>query len=50
VNAEENEEARKKAKVDNLPYFATFENGELKEYKSTSKEDVLVQMLDNLKS
>ena len=50
VNAEENEAARKKAKVDNLPYFATFENGELKEYKSTSKEDSLVSMLDNLKN
>lgn len=49
VNAEHNPEARKKARVDNLPYFATFENGELKEYGSAAKEEFVVNLLQNLK-
>lgn len=48
VNAEKNPEARKKAGVDTLPYFATFKNGELAEAVSTSKEEVLVDMLNKL--
>lgn len=49
VNAEENQEARKMAGVDNLPFFATFKNGELQDAKATSKEDQVVEMIQNLK-
>lgn len=49
VNAEENELARKKAVVDNLPYFAIFKNGELINGSSTSKEEVVVELLNALK-
>lgn len=48
VNAEKNEKARKKVNVDNLPFFATFSNGELKEATSTTKEDQVVDMLNGL--
>lgn len=50
VNAEENQTARKMAGVDNLPFFAIFENGELLEGSSTSKEDQVVLLLNKLKS
>jgi len=49
VNAEENEVARKMANVDNLPYFATFKNGTLSNGSATSKEEVIVTMLNGLK-
>ncbi len=49
VNAEENEAARKKAGVDNLPFFATFKNGELVESTAASLEDAVVKMLENIK-
>jgi thioredoxin 1 len=49
VNAEENEGARKLAGVDNLPFFATFKNGQLIEASATSKEENVVAMLENLK-
>ena len=48
VNAEENEIARKMANVDNLPYFATFKNGSLLNGSATSKEEVIVSMLNEL--
>ncbi|MBX7180867.1 MAG: thioredoxin family protein [Bacteroidia bacterium] len=48
VNAEENENARKAAGVDNLPFFASFKNGVLLEASATSKEENVVQLLDNL--
>ena len=48
VNAEENEAARKAAGVDNLPFFATFQNGKLMEASATSKEENVTSMLDNL--
>ena len=48
VNAEHNPEARKLANVDTLPFFATFRNGELVEAKSTSKEETVVEMLQNV--
>jgi len=48
VNAEENETARKIAGVDNLPFFATFKDGKLVEGSATSKEEVLVSMIDKL--
>lgn len=50
VNAEQNELARKKAGVDNLPYFAVFKDGSLVEGSATSKEDVVVGLINKLKS
>ena len=48
VNAEENPEARKAAGVDNLPFFATFRDGQLVEGSATSKEEVVVGMMERL--
>jgi len=48
VNAEENEGARKAAGVDHLPFFATFKNGLLLEGSATSKEEVVVAMMEKL--
>jgi thiol-disulfide isomerase/thioredoxin len=48
VNAEENELARKKDGVSNLPFFAIFQGGNLIEAASTSKEDAVISMLQNL--
>lgn len=48
VNAEQNEEARKMAGVDNLPFFAVFKDGELLEGTATSKEDGILKLLDKL--
>ena len=48
VNAEENPEARKAAGVDNLPFFAVFNNGALVEGSATSKEEVVVALLEKL--
>ena len=50
VNAEENEGARKLAGVDNLPFIATFKGGSLSEGTATSKEEKVVDMINNLKS
>jgi thiol-disulfide isomerase/thioredoxin len=50
VNAEENEMARKKGGVDNLPYFATFHNGQLVKGTATSKEEVVNELISELKS
>lgn len=49
VNAEENESSRKKAGVDNLPYFATFSNGELVEGTAASLETAVVSLLEKIK-
>jgi thioredoxin 1 len=49
VNAEESPEARKAAGVDNLPFIATFKNGKLFKGDSTSKEEFVVGMLEQLK-
>ena len=49
VNAEHSPEARKKAGVTNLPYFATFVNGELVDGRATNKEDAVVEMIENIK-
>lgn len=49
VNAEENEEARKVANVDNLPFFALFRDGELIQGKAASKEEAIITMLEGLK-
>lgn len=48
VNAEENEIARRAAGVDNLPYFAVFKNGELVSGVSSSKEEIVVDLLNKL--
>jgi thioredoxin 1 len=48
VNAEENEKARKAAGVDNLPFFAVFQDGKLVKGSSTSKEEVVVELLNKI--
>jgi thiol-disulfide isomerase/thioredoxin len=48
INAEENQEARKLAGVDNLPFIAVFKNGQLIEGRATGKEEAVVEMLSAL--
>lgn len=48
VNAEKSPAARKAAGVDNLPFFAIFKNGQLVEGTATSKEEKVLEMLQNL--
>ena len=48
VNAEKSPEARKLAGVTNLPFFATFKNGELVSGTPTSKEEAVVEMINEL--
>lgn len=48
VNAEQNPEARKLAGVTSLPFFATFKNGNLVNGVATSKEEVVVEMINDL--
>lgn len=48
VNAEESPDARKKAGVTNLPFFAIFKNGELVESVSSSKEEVVRELVQKL--
>ena len=48
INAEENEEARKFAQVDSLPFFATVKDGKLVEGTATSKEEYVIGMLEKL--
>lgn len=48
INAEENELARKKANVDNLPFFAVFKDGKIIDGIPTSKEDVVVELLNKI--
>lgn len=49
VNAEENEMARKKAGVNNLPYFAVFKDGVLVDGAATSLEEKVVELLEKIK-
>jgi thiol-disulfide isomerase/thioredoxin len=49
VNAEEQEQARKVAGVDNLPFFAVFANGELVKGTATSKEEKIIELISLLK-
>jgi thiol-disulfide isomerase/thioredoxin len=49
VNAEENEAARKVANVDNLPFFAVFQNGQFLSGKAASKEEAIINLLEGLK-
>jgi len=48
VNAEENPEARRIARITNLPSFAIFRNGELVETLASSKEDAIVALINKL--
>lgn len=48
VNAEVNENARKVAGVDNLPFFAVFKNGEIVEGTATSKVEKVEELLNRL--
>jgi thioredoxin 1 len=48
VNAQNNPETRHFAKLDNLPYFAIFRNGELVQGLSTKKEEGFKTLLDFL--
>lgn len=48
VNAEENENARKLAGVNNLPFFATFKNGELQNTVFTGKIEKVEEIINQL--
>jgi thiol-disulfide isomerase/thioredoxin len=48
VDAENNPELRKMAGVTNLPYFAIFEKGVLKDGIATNKEEAIVELLNKL--
>jgi thiol-disulfide isomerase/thioredoxin len=48
VNAEKSPEARKLAGVTNLPFFATFKNGQLVKGVPTSKEESVVELINEL--
>lgn len=48
VDAELNEEVRKSANVDNLPYFAIFKDGAFVAGAATSKEEKIVELLEKL--
>jgi len=46
IDAEKNPESRKLAKVDNLPTFAAFKNGELVQQVQTNKTEILKSFID----
>ncbi len=48
INAEKNDEARKLAGVDSLPFFAAFKDGELLEGTATSKIDKVKELAERL--
>ncbi|MCS7004724.1 MAG: thioredoxin family protein [Cytophagales bacterium] len=50
VNAEHNPQARQLAHVNNLPFFAIFKNGTLLNSVATSKEETVLELLEQLKS
>ncbi len=50
ADAEQFPESRKLAKVDNLPTFATFVNGEFKSQVQTNKYDILKQLISEITS
>lgn len=49
VDAEKFPESRKFAKVDNLPTFAIFKNGELADQVQTNKAESLAELIDKIK-
>lgn len=46
LNAEENEQARRIAGVDNLPFVALFISGQKIEGRATAKEEKLVELIE----
>ena len=50
VDAEKNPESRKLAKVDNLPTFAAFRNGQLVDQVQTNKFELLKGLVDEVTS
>lgn len=50
IDAEKNPASRKLAKVDNLPTFAAFKNGELVDQTQTNKTEVLKAFIDEVTS
>lgn len=48
INAEESPIARKMAGVSNLPYFATFKNGQLIKAQATSKQEAVEAMIQEI--
>lgn len=50
ADAEKFPESRKLANVDNLPTFATFENGVIKSQVQTNKYDVLKELVNEITS
>ncbi len=48
ADAEKFPESRKMAKVDNLPTFALFSNGEFKNQVQTNKYDVLKELINEV--
>lgn len=49
VDAENSPESRKLANVSNLPTFAIFSNGKLKNETQTNKAEVLAELVNELK-
>jgi thiol-disulfide isomerase/thioredoxin len=49
VDAEKFPESRKFAKVDNLPTFAAFQNGQLVDQVQTNKAEVLIDLFTKIK-
>ena len=48
ADAEKFPESRKLANVDNLPTFAAFDNGELKNQVQTNKHDILKELISEI--
>ncbi len=48
VDAEKFPESRKLAKVDNLPTFATFKNGQLVNQTQTNKAEILTELVNEV--
>ncbi len=48
VDAEKFPESRKLAKVDNLPTFAAFKNGQLVDQTQTNKAEVLAELVNKV--
>jgi len=48
IDAEKNPESRKLAKVDNLPTFATFQNGEIVNQVQTNKFESLKELVNEV--
>ena len=48
IDAEKNPQSRNLAKVDNLPTFASFQNGKLKDQVQTNKFEKLKNLVDEI--